>query len=469
MSLGTERLTGNTNIAYPFHDDTAALEPYTWMSRFVVDAYIEAHDGVTATLSSILVTSSLITLTVHVSDHYIPLTLSVAQAGIKVPAYTVLSYQDSLETVHLKLVVHNENALTVMQDPLQTYHASYTCDPEIPFASCVVDQQPRGLVDIHGDADGYFVPNAFGPPTFYTYALQNPPEDKQAFTLTGRSRLAVGFNTAMTITPTNNDTTEIAISASPGAGLGRVDCTTMGAVLSTKLPLGLQPDDNGNIQVETDGDCYTARLIQSTGQLILTNDCSSCCDCDDYVAVLAALKRLATQFVTMKALAMHSYDQHQLGVLHFNEYAVNRPTMQLTLEGQRGDDYSINFGDAMARTGAPNRVRWIMGLSNTYARGTAPVVLKSFDIVVTEPAVSARSLCVVEYHIIAETTTKGVTIDLDTPVWPEIRIFPGSSISANVVSRVPLGGWAGRWAATATAVVLTPTGEQTITAKAEVT
>lgn len=85
--------------------------------------------------------------------------------------------------------------------------------------------------------------------------------------------------------------TKVRISAVPGAGAGVV------AAGASPIPTidyvatlgGVRPDARGNVTIQGD-DCYRAQVVDSdTHAVQLFNDCSPCCQCDDYEKVASEM------------------------------------------------------------------------------------------------------------------------------------------------------------------------------------
>lgn len=131
--------------------------------------------------------------------------------------------------------------------------------------------------------------------------------------LRGNIRLVAGYNVVLTPGTHSQDgllaVDELELAAVPGTGEGRSPgCTD----LDTDAPIlrrinGVAADAQGNLRLQI-GDCLYARpeltlvgsvLRQSAATLKIGNDCGPCCDCQDYVNVYKALRRLHSQFLAL--------------------------------------------------------------------------------------------------------------------------------------------------------------------------
>lgn len=139
-----------------------------------------------------------------------------------------------------------------------------------------------------------------------------------------------GYNTDVTVgtqvTSGRRLQTPITVSGSPGDGDGRFsDC-------EQQLPNiyrvnAVKPDDYGNLALDVT-DCYrleqphtiendTATLTPATLQLF--NSCGPCSDCDDFVRVYEAVRKLYDRFLSLGARAEAVRDQYAANKARWEE------------------------------------------------------------------------------------------------------------------------------------------------------
>lgn len=131
--------------------------------------------------------------------------------------------------------------------------------------------------------------------------------------LTGGIVLRNGWNTLLNALPSQafkaRGGHRLEISAAPGSGLGRFpDCEEPSPLL--RRINGVAADQWGNLDLSATG-CYyvrqptevvdeSPRVVDVTpNTLRIGNDCGVCCECDDYINVYTALRRLHTRYRTM--------------------------------------------------------------------------------------------------------------------------------------------------------------------------
>lgn len=133
--------------------------------------------------------------------------------------------------------------------------------------------------------------------------------------------LAEGYNSAVTLGTTETvgrrKLTSINVSGSPGDGLGRFnDCEEQLNEIRRINAVG--PDDRGNLKLDVGG-CYRVEpphtLVNGVAQvtantLKLYNDCGPCADCDDYLKVYEAVRRLYARYVELGQRAEAVRDQY---------------------------------------------------------------------------------------------------------------------------------------------------------------
>lgn len=96
----------------------------------------------------------------------------------------------------------------------------------------------------------------------------------------------------------------IVISAVPGAGAGRAESGACAPVAGSVFSIAGQPGVDGNFNLSGDG-CYLVQRDYSgstplEAALRLRNDCSACCDCDDFVDLLEAIRDVKNYALQVK-------------------------------------------------------------------------------------------------------------------------------------------------------------------------
>jgi len=126
------------------------------------------------------------------------------------------------------------------------------------------------------------------------------------YTITGPFSLQAGYNMTLSagvaeeIVGENRLETPVILSASPGAGLGKVpsDCESDGTLRTIN---GVSPNEFGDFTIDCDGchRCYVGSsshdattIVQAPNTLVLANDCTPCCDCEDYERTYKAMDNI---------------------------------------------------------------------------------------------------------------------------------------------------------------------------------
>jgi hypothetical protein len=112
----------------------------------------------------------------------------------------------------------------------------------------------------------------------------------------------------------------VQVAATPGTGTGIFpecpeDCIQGGI----KTVNGVKPDSYGNISIATK-ECYWTGLegtgdatdytATTTGQIDFNNNCSPCCECNDFVKTYEGIRRLHTKFKAIGSRSMTVRGQH---------------------------------------------------------------------------------------------------------------------------------------------------------------
>lgn len=200
--------------------------------------------------------------------------------------YRVLTYIDTTLGLAFTLVVNNTHALASSIDPI-LFSLPY---PEL-VSRCLERYSER--VESVNIAAG-------------TWAGSNSVGE-----LTEGTNIKLEVNPAIPLVATRDlqksklrpDVQRIVISATPGAGTGKVpaDCSQP---VDDIFTINNISGNNGEFTIEAD-DCYRVerRLVADVSQpnaIQVDNNCQPCCDCDDFVDVLEGIRRLKNEGLQIK-------------------------------------------------------------------------------------------------------------------------------------------------------------------------
>lgn len=157
--------------------------------------------------------------------------------------------------------------------------------------------------------------------------------------------IAGGYNTDFEILEAeSNDggrrVTDVTINFEGGAGLGRTDGCEQD--LYIKRINSVAAASHGNFVLDAK-DCY--RLIRPVASMTyeprqatltpntlkLDNDCRPCCDCEDFMAVYEAIRRLRERYYEIGVRATTARDQHRENISRWNEQGALRASNPLRL------------------------------------------------------------------------------------------------------------------------------------------
>jgi hypothetical protein len=159
-------------------------------------------------------------------------------------------------------------------------------------------------------------------------------------------RLSNGNNMLLTATASavadgGRFSTEISISAQPGAGLGKYlpGCGENDLLIRTIN--GIQPDDNGNINL-SGSSCYrlerpiieqlTANTVSvSDNSIQITNDCTACCTCQDFANTYEGVRNVTEQYREIYNLGIEVRNTHADNVSRWNEQMLCRISKPFTI------------------------------------------------------------------------------------------------------------------------------------------
>ena len=311
MAAGTEFLTSNLQIAYPFRENASGLartvlpvhgSSATLPLEFLADAYfsIQANAGLLYLKSITAIGGTQYTfLFVNIGG--------VPQASVTVdtvawsPAisYERIHVEDVPNGVYGKLVVYIPAALTYLAGTVGIDDFGIS----LPLEDSVV------------------VPRNASVDTFELYtALPPVPAPTTPGPISGNVQLTGGYNVAMEFeSVADADLTNVTLSATPQ---NQAPCTHEESTYVKGL-MQLLPDENGNVQITSGEDgCYSIILVSATVMQI-QGTCTACCTCDDYQNVAIALERMmirAKAALTVLSDAHNGTDGYSEGVTWFNEH-----------------------------------------------------------------------------------------------------------------------------------------------------
>jgi hypothetical protein len=353
MPQGTEYLTSNRLIAYPFREDAEDLLPRTAPTiplGLFVDAAVTCHSSVTtAYLTAIVWNGTSMTLQLEDQDN------NVLFTGTS--AWPLPQNQPNVELVlsptpgpapmsaTLRVVVHAETMTAFLASP-------FGLGLRLPFEATVVVPRPLKVETLElytADVD-----------------LPAPPEPTVPGSINGDVQLLSGYNIDQFVESTViNDNTgivapdmrAITLGAIPGAGQGAYPCDDPDRVFAEDTPpppMSLSPDERGNVNVEAgDEGCYSIVPFPSLGRIQVQGVCEACCSCEDYERVAKALQSLLERSKDILDVLDDARDNYyEPGVTHFNDTVspiYHDVTLQLrgSTGGPPGDDdirsHSVNW------------------------------------------------------------------------------------------------------------------------------
>jgi len=375
MAHGSEYLTSNTKIAYPFREDALGLaytaDPAhgigaTIPTDLMADALIEVPETVTDLYLRQIAASGGGLYTLLFVDQYLN---TVINAAVNTGGWTtsqfyqVVTLQGLADGVIAKLVLPTEAFLAFVSGIVGTDEFQN----RLPVASHVLNP---------------LIPSV---KSFELYTeLPDPPEPDVPGPISGHVKFMSGYNIDQVVnTPEDElDTTEIVITAVGGAGEGVAPCQHGGSTIYRNF-MELVPDENGDIRIAPGPDnCYVIVPHVDSEMLEIQGTCEACCTCDDYVNVAKALENLLDRAKTIYCELRYAHDgpsaagtggcteppqpaedhSYTRGVKHFNTIVSGRyhkPAMEAT--GYGGADWG---GDPDIRSGAAHWVTIMLKFRN---------------------------------------------------------------------------------------------------------
>ena len=300
MFAGTEYLTSNAQIAYPFAEDASGLArtnigthgtSATLPISVIVDAVAFVPD-VTVTLylrSIIHVGGSVFQFTFVGGVSPIVANFDISTLDVS-KTYNVVLLSDGINPYQVKLVVRTAD--------FTAFLAGCTADDfgtTLPFETRTLNRMRPRLESLQlYEGDG-------------TTPISS--------LITGRVMFVDGYNSEYAQQVVNDDTTEITLDLSPGGGLGVYPCTPGPGMVNNRF-MGLVPDSAGNIIIAGgEENCYS--IIPGT-TIQIHGSCVACCSCEDYVNVTKALRNLLNHSQLALIKLNEGHDTYQAGVETFN-------------------------------------------------------------------------------------------------------------------------------------------------------
>jgi len=292
--LGQEYLTSNRFSAYPFDSNSSGLvyDPAAAVAGlvgaklpadFLLDAYVEMlTDYDDLYLRTISWNGAVFTVTFATDD------------ALAVAATTTLP-----------------DTATIRADMNDGYYVweVHIANKLILRASC--DEGFTTYLDAvaaHGDAAAAFTDDTIlfadsavvtAVPSVETFGIYSDISTPIQTGIDGDVQFIPGYNVAMTIVDSEDDTTDVQIDATPGSGLGEVPCDEQEEEEPVETPMGLTPDVLGAIRIEGD-ECYEIVPNRGLNTITIHGVCYACCACEDYVAVGEALGGLMSRTHTVR-------------------------------------------------------------------------------------------------------------------------------------------------------------------------
>ena len=360
MAGGSEYLTSNAYIAYPFHENTSGLarivDPVhgavaTLPLGFLVDAIIMVPPTIDEVYLYSIVDQGASLYQFSFIDQY---SNSVLQAGLDVSTidvnsyYAVFTLENLVDGVLSKFVVGTTEFLAYMAGI--TLQDTYQL--RLRLEERAINRRPPSI------------------DTFELYtALPLIPEPTVPGPISGDVIVHGGYNVELpaAASETESDTTEIDMNAVASTGDGLVPCDAAAQSAYTKRFMHLVPDENGNIQLTPGAeDCYFIVPHESLQAYEVQGNCVACCSCDSYEYVAKAVKNLLDRSKAILTVLNNAYNNHYgPGVTHFNATIAPRYIgVKLQVNGMGGAEYEVSPMGMLSGGSLSGSVNWgNMGVS----------------------------------------------------------------------------------------------------------
>lgn len=282
--IGQEYRTSNAQIAFPFKEDASGLartvDPVhgasaTLPEDFFIDALFVVPDDIEAVYLNRITEDGGTLYTFYYWDHLGNeiMSMELDTSTMSGTYHLIATGTDEDEEYAGKAVLNVE----AVEDYLAGLSVVDMFETTLPFERSTAEvRKPKVLSFrlVNGDV--------------VTPAEGEPPISTDV-------KIESGYNTVTTLAEeTDIDTSEVTLTITPGAGIGRAPCQVED-LPSPPIHMSLRPDNAGNINLKTgDEDCYNIVPILELNTMEIQGVCQACCSCEDYTNMLEALRlRLA--------------------------------------------------------------------------------------------------------------------------------------------------------------------------------
>ena len=368
MAIGTEFLTSNLNIAYPFRDEAPGLARSlpavhggvaTLPLDFLADAYFSvAADAGRLYLQEIDALGGTAYLFTFSDAGGSPQAAVVVDTIGWIPGvyYDRIQVIDAGNNVYGKIVIYTPSALAYLNGT-----TADSFQQRLPLEDTVVVARPAAV------------------DTFELYATLPPiPDPYTPGPITGDVQILSGYNVTSTATAEDTgDVTDVALAATPK---GEAPCTHADSQYIKGL-MQLLPDENGNVQISSGQDgCYNIMVV-SPMVLEIQGTCTACCTCDDYKNVATAIENLLQRskvaLTTLSLAHNGAPNGYTAGVDHFNQHVAGKYMgPKLVLVGTSGAGWSK---DALVRGGSLHLATLDLSVRNNSQYKTMTVTGYAWD------------------------------------------------------------------------------------------
>lgn len=289
-NIETQWLEQNRRRTYPFRDDeikfSAPYDTYDTKSLFV-DAYIVYESSIAsddADDSWCLYSINASTFSLVIKNIYSGTTvnLSTPDTNTNIGDYKSLMWLDTANGIALTLILrYDDHPISSIGSVVLTFNKNPIFNPR------VIDKQVSRVNKIELTGAISFVS------TGETGALQ----EGNNITIQVNPDIPIITSLRLNEDKLRPEINRIVVSASPGAGAGRLDTGACSDVSTDILTINNTGPNNGNLNLNG-GACYNIMpavdesYTPIPAELEIKNDCTPCCDCDDFVDVYEGIRQL---------------------------------------------------------------------------------------------------------------------------------------------------------------------------------
>ena len=221
-----------------------------------------------------------------------------------------------------------------------------------------------------------------------------------ATSMAGDIVLYEGYNIRLDSVPENTEAgtpSRITVTAGAGLGMGRHNgCGDLAPVDYVGRINGQTGDDRGRFFL-TEGNCYRVIDDADNNRLQLYNDCTPCCDCEDYTNVLTALKVLFDDLKIANLIIFGDIGTGQIGLVEqLNTDITDWNTKLIPYLFKPTLNISVTLGNLFVNPlesgRSPNYASCLVSVKNPYEQQVTGLVLT-----VTIPGNSGASFIYVVY------------------------------------------------------------------------